>query len=139
MRPGTKVITVEEFKALGAKMRMPGDARNKFHAQPQVFEGHRFDSKAELAFEFHLRLLKAQGSVSWWMRQVPFHLPGGRKYIADFVVVTPFRRDQPLRILDVKGKDTNGSALKRDWVEAHFGQTVELVPAKSDGSYTWTP
>ncbi len=126
---------------------------NKYGAHAIVYEGVRYHSKAELAFELHLRQLKVLGKVDWWVRQVPFVLPGGgatkraQRYLLDFLIVPlpmaiyigpasrpgskpDFINAPPPRLVDVKGKMTPNSATKISVIQATHGVTVELVAPK---------
>lgn len=47
-----------------------------------------------------------------FLRQVPFHLPGGVKYLADFVV---FTASGVVEVVDVKGVRTTEYKIKRNW------------------------
>lgn len=138
-----RVMTVEQFREAvkgGARASMPSAAlRSKYGAVRMHYQGHTFDSKAELQFQMHLELLRRLGKVAWWTRQIPFHLPAtdgkrGKIYRADFGVQLPAGT---FRIIDIKGRDTQTSAVKRAWVQTHFGVSVEVIASKSSGGYTW--
>lgn len=127
-------LTVEQFKAIGEKGR-----RGKYNARQVVFEGIRYHSMSELAFEFHLRKLRADGLVEWWTRQVPFYIPSVTKpedpalrYLCDFLIVM---KGGGVRVIDVKGADTSTSKTKRAVVQATHRIEVEVV--KAGKSYTW--
>jgi hypothetical protein len=74
--------------------------RHKFNAQPTWVSGIRFASKKEAKRYEELRLLQAAQEVSFFLMQVPFHMPGAVQYRADFVV---FWMDGLITIEDVKG------------------------------------
>ena len=95
--------------------------RHKYNASPQKRDGHRFDSKAELAFAEQLDRAKAAGEVVQYLRQVPFHLPGGVKYVCDFLI---FEVSGSVRFVDVKGVDTPISKVKRKQVEELYAPIV---------------
>jgi hypothetical protein len=95
--------------------------RHKYNASPQKRDGHRYDSKAELAFAQQLDRAKAAGEVVQYLRQVPFHLPGGVKYVCDFCI---FESDGSIRWVDVKGVDTPMSKVKRKQVEELYAPIV---------------
>ena len=131
-------ITVEQYRAYQKTGALP-----KYRNQPMVYEGVRFDSKAELQFEMRLRLLKAAGRVQWWLHQVPFLMPRNletakaKRYLLDFLV---FQADAEtfmprLRFVDVKGFLTKESALKIQTTEATYGIKIEIV--KREGIETW--
>lgn len=130
------VMSAEEYRA-----RMAKGEPSKYRNQVQTFEGQRYHSKAELAFEFHLRHLRALGKVAWWTRQVPFYMPGGgatekaQRYLCDFLVVEAGYSKNRTRLIDIKGVMTPNSKTKISVIQATHGVTVELVkPSEVD---TW--
>lgn len=84
-------------------MTSPGQARHKFSAVRSERDGMRFDSKLEAAYFDHLTLLMRAGEVVGFLRQVPFHLPGGVRYVCDFLV---FWADGSCTFDDPKGMET---------------------------------
>ena len=61
-----------------------------------------------------LRILQAKGDILFFLRQVPFHLPGNTKYVCDFLV---FWADERVTIEDVKGFKTPMYILKKKQLE----------------------
>ena len=59
-----------------------------------------------------------------FMRQVPFDLPAGLKYVADFVVL---RNDGTLAIHEVKGKKTPEYIMKRKLVEDSYCKPFGVI------------
>ena len=105
------------YRALTAKPR-------KYRNTPTIYKSiqgfeRRYDSKKEAAFAFGL-----DHTEGWWIPQVPFPLPGGVTYRADFMHVGA---DGKPRFYDVKGRDTQASINKRKQVFALYGITVELA------------
>jgi len=98
--------------------------RRKYGNVPTVVDGIRFDSKREAAYYEQLKMRKAAGEVHFWLRQVPIHLPGGTKYVIDFLV---FLRDDTVDFVDVKGKETKEFRIKRREVEHHYPIKVLLA------------
>lgn len=96
----------------------------KYRNTPTETDGKRFDSKLEARRYDALMLLWKAGQVSFFVRQVPFELPGRRRYRADFLIVWT---DSRVTVEDCKGVDTEMSKLKRAQVEAIYGITIELV------------
>lgn len=94
-----------------------GAVRHKYNAVATELDGQRFDSKAEARFYQRLCELREMGLVVQFLRQVPFHLPGGIKYVCDFMV---FEDGGEVRFIDVKGMDTPMSKAKRAQVEALY-------------------
>lgn len=145
-----KSITVEELRALqakGVRARVAGaqgqERSGKYNACSVVHDGQRYHSKGEFGFKLYLDLLIAQGLVDWYTRQVPFYMPGGKKYVCDFLVtmsIKPgkvYRSADVTRIVDVKGHLTKESASKISVIQSTHRMHVELVPSRQDGRYTW--
>jgi len=101
-----------------------GKPRHKFHAKPTENDGIKFDSKKEARYYQKLKFLQSQGEVLFFLRQVPFDLPGKTKYRCDFAV---FYSDGHVDFVDVKGMKTNEYILKKKQVEALY--PVEIIEA----------
>ena len=98
--------------------------RNKYHAIPVEQDNMRFDSKLEARYYAALKVLVRSGQVAYFLRQVPFHLPGKVTYRCDFQV---FWKEGVVSYVDVKGRDTPMSRLKRKQVEDLYPVKIELV------------
>ena len=99
--------------------------RHKYNAVATELDGQRFDSKAEARFYQRLCELKSLGLVIQFLRQVPFYLPGGIRYVCDFMV---FEEGGAVKFIDVKGMDTPRSKAKRVQVEALYAPIkIEVV------------
>ena len=92
-------------------------ARHKFNAVRSELDGIKFPSKKECNRYRQLKLLQASGEVSFCLRQVPFHLVGGVKYVCDFLI---FWSDGNVTIEDVKGMKTSLYTAKKKMVEATY-------------------
>lgn len=97
---------------------------HKFRAIPTELDGIKFASKAEARYYATLKLRQAAGEVVFFLRQVPFHLPGGVKYVADFL---EFHADGSCHVVDVKGMETAAFKAKRKQVEALYPVRIEVV------------
>lgn len=97
---------------------------HKFKAKPVEDDGHRFASTLEWSFYKHLQFLQRSGVVVFFLKQVPFHLPGGVKYIVDYVL---FMTDGSVRFVDVKGVETDTFKLKKKMVEDLYPVEIEIV------------
>jgi len=73
-----------------------------------------YASKRESAYADHLGLLKLAGQVVDWLEQVPVRLPGGSKYVVDFMVI---HADGSVRFVEVKGCETAAFKLKLGLLE----------------------
>lgn len=99
--------------------------RHKFNAKPTTINGIRFDSKKEAKYYTELLIRRDQlKEIIFFLRQVPFHLPGGVKYIVDFV---EFHADGTVHFFDVKGMKTKDFIMKKKMVEDLYPVTIELV------------
>lgn len=98
--------------------------KHKFGAIRTERDGQKFDSKLEARYYDSLKLQQLSGGIVFFLRQVPFWLPGNVKYLADFQI---FHSDGTVSFVDVKGKDTPMSILKRKQVEALYPVVIEVV------------
>lgn len=98
--------------------------KNKYNAKKVVSDGYCFDSKAERDYYEELKLRMRLGEVKYFLRQVPFHLPGNVKYIVDFEV---FLQTGEVEYIDVKGFQTEIFKIKKKQVEALYPIKIKLV------------
>ena len=98
--------------------------RHKFNAVRTEVDGIKFGSKKEAAYYQGLLLRQKGGDVVFFLRQVPFWLPGGVKYLCDF---QEFRRDGTVHFIDVKGQKLPMYIAKKRMVEAMYPITIEEV------------
>ena len=84
----------------------------------------RFASKKEADYYEYLKERRDKGEVVFFLMQCPFHLPGGTKYIVDFI---EFHSDGTVHFIDVKGFETDKFKLKKKWVESTYPVEVEVV------------
>jgi len=100
--------------------------RNKFGATATTVDGIRFASKAEARYYVGLTVARQSGHLRFFLRQVPFHLPGGVRYICDFV---EFWKNGDIKFVDVKGHRTRDFINKKKIVEATY--PVEIMEVKN--------
>lgn len=98
--------------------------RHKFNAKPQEYENIKFASKKELKRFLGLNSLQRLGEVVFFLRQVPFHLSGGVKYVCDYLV---FWKGGEVTFEDVKGMKTPRYKLKKKQVEAIYPITITEI------------
>lgn len=119
---------------INAAVRLsPKPKGNKYHA---VRTGH-YASKKEAEYADQLAFEQKLGSVSFWLEQVPFRLPGGYIHRLDFVVfkvmtltikgVTADTGIFGIQFVEVKGRDLPMGKLKRKQVEEVYHITIEVV------------
>ena len=122
----TEHMTYGEYLALQAKKKKP----SKYHAQPVVVDGLRFDSKREAARWRELVLLEKAGEITDLWRQVPYVLipksDYGRAivYKADFV----YKTKAGVEIVeDAKGVKTDVYQLKKRLMAEVHGIIIQEV------------
>ena len=91
--------------------------RHKFNAKPTEYQGVRYASKKEAHYAMELDLRVKAGEVLFYLRQVPFDLPGNTKYRADFM---EFLSSGEVKVIDVKGHITQEYKTKKRMVEALY-------------------
>lgn len=113
-----KIVSGGTFKATSMAIR------HKFHAQPTERDGMRFDSKLEARYYDALMLAKKAGELLFFLRQVPFHLPGNVTYRLDFL---EFWKNGDVRFVDTKGVETESFKAKKRLVETLYPVEITLV------------
>jgi hypothetical protein len=101
-----------------------GRPRHKFGAVRCERNGKKFPSKLEARYYEKLLTLQASGRVLFFLRQIPFDLPGSVRYVCDFQVFYP---NGEVSFIDTKGKDTPLSQAKRKIVEDLYPIRIEIV------------
>ena len=114
----------EGVMAIIFKKNMGKQRRHKFGAIPCERDGKRFPSKLERSYYDRLQLLQKSGEVLFFLRQIPFDLPGKVRYVCDFQV---FYANGEISFVDTKGRDTALSQTKRKMVEELYPITIEIV------------
>jgi len=102
---------------------------HKYHAQRTEYNGRWYASKKEALHAQENDLKIKAGYLDFYLTQVPFRLPGGITYRADFaeftrVVNTPIFE---VHWVDTKGYDTPVSDLKRKQVKEIYGIEIEVI------------
>ena len=97
--------------------------RHKFNAVKTELDGFRFDSKKEARYYKNLKLKIKAGIVLFFLRQVPFHLPGNIIYRVDFI---EYHTDGSVHFVDVKGMETKEFKTKKAIVEALYPVIIEI-------------
>lgn len=108
-------------------MRPARFTKHKYKAVRVEHDDIAFDSKAEGRRYQALKMLRTAGDVVQFLRQVPFYLPGGVKYVCDFQV---FWANGSVTFEDVKGMQTESFKAKKRMVEAMYAPIkIEVVKA----------
>ena len=98
--------------------------QHKFHAKVTEIDGIKFHSKKEARYYQQIKMLQKAGDIVFFLRQVPFDLPGGIKYRLDFL---EFRKDGTVHAIDVKGFKTSEYIMKKKMVESLYPITIEEI------------
>lgn len=98
--------------------------KHKFNAVPTKVDNIHFASKKEARYYEQLKILQKAGDVVFFLRQVPFDLPGGVKYRVDY---QEFRKDGTVHFIDVKGFKTDKYIMKKKMVESLYPVIIEEV------------
>lgn len=97
---------------------------HKFRAKPQICDEKRFDSKKERDYYLKLKGSQKNGDLIFFLRQVPFDLPGKVKYRADFM---EFWDNGEVKVVDVKGYMTETAKIKIKQVKDLYNIDIQIV------------
>lgn len=115
------MLTAKQFLSLNPK-------RNKYGSVRTKRKELTFHSKREAAYYDELLKQKEAGEISYFLMQVPFLLPGNRKYLLDFMVVTQNSAGYCyVDYIDVKGFMTPMSKMKIDQVEDIYKIKIRII------------
>jgi len=98
--------------------------KHKFNAQQATHDGIKFQSKKEGRYYLELKLRQKAKEVIFFLRQVPFDLPGNVRYWVDY---QEFHADGTVHFVDVKGRRTPEYIMKKKMVENLYPITIEEV------------
>lgn len=91
--------------------------RHKYNAKQTTIDNIIFPSKKEADYYCNLKLRQKSGEVLFFLRQIPFYLPGGIIYRCDFL---EFRTDNSVHFIETKGMKTPDFKLKMQLVEEAY-------------------
>jgi hypothetical protein len=95
---------------------------SKYHAVLTEVDNIKFQSKKEAKYYRELLCRVHAGEVKYFLRQVPFRLKGGVKYVVDFMEVWV---DGSIHFVDVKGCKTEMYRVKKRLTEAEYPVRIE--------------
>ncbi len=115
-------------------MSRPGPVRHQYQRKRgarisvgpkanRTVDGILFASVLEAKYYQDLKLRIAVGEVLFFLRQAPFHLPGGSRYVVDFV---EFWNDGTVHFVDVKGHQTEMFKRNKRQVEDLYPVEIEV-------------
>ena len=118
------MITAEEFKAL-----QKSKAKAHKYGAVRCRRGEiKFPSKLERAVYDELMSLKEQKRIKFFLRQVPFHLPGNTKHLVDYCIFS----EEGVKFIEAKGRDYPLGKMKRHQTEEIYGITIYVVKKASE-------
>lgn len=123
----TEFMKRRDFNTLGTPETLPDKPKRRKYGNRRVeIDGMKFDSKHEAGAYIMLMQRVKAGELKCVLRQVPFDLPGGIRYIADFVTIRP---DMSIEaVIDAKSEATKKNRVyinKKKQMKAVWG--IEIV------------
>ena len=97
--------------------------KHKYRAQRTEVDGIKFGSNKEANYYKELLLKVNAGFVVFFLRQTPFHLPGGVVYRCDF---QEFHSDGTVHFVEIKGFPTPEWKIKKKLVESLYPIKIEV-------------
>ena len=101
---------------------------SKYRAKRCEIDGIKFHSLLEGRYYQSLILRQRSGEKFYFHMQVPIQLPGGVKYLVDFMIIYP---DGKVEYIDVKGVKTSVYIIKKKQVEALY--PIKIIEIDSFG------
>ena len=115
-------MTSAEWNASPLNPKNQGKKRRNKHNNQRTKRGAiTFDSLKEAEYYDQLLLRQRAKDIAYFLRQVPFDLPGNTKYRVDFMVVYP---DGKIEYIDVKGMRTKAFIRAKKQVEDLYPGTI---------------
>lgn len=126
----TEHMSIQQYRAeIGVDNGAKPVRDSKYNAKPCVIDGNRFPSKIEAAYYLWALDMQRSGEISYFLRQVPIYLPGGIRYVFDFLLFEARsildQSEVPRgwhKYIDVKGHETKEFKMKRNQVHAIYPQ-----------------
>ena len=124
--------SVDDYKDYMARReadaKASGEKRNKYGNRKVELDGLKFDSQHEAKVYLELKLRVKAGELRCVLRQVPFDLPGGIRYFADFVTIG---NDMAVEgVYDAKSEITRKNRVyinKKKQIKAIYGIDIREV------------
>ena len=103
--------------------------KHKFFAKKCETDGIKFPSKLERDYYLFLKRMKESGSVLFFLRQIPFLLPGGVTYRLDYLVFYAPNKEElgDIEFVEVKGYMTKDAAIKIKQTEDLYGIKIKII------------
>ena len=119
----------DEIHVYGGEASAEKPKRRKYGNRRVEIDGMKFDSQHEADYYFRELMPRVKaGELKCVCRQVPFDLPGGIRYIADFVTIRPDMRIEA--VIDAKSAATKLNRVyinKKKQLRALWGIEIQEV------------
>jgi hypothetical protein len=107
-------------------------SKHKFNAKPQICDEKHFSSKLEASYYKVLKLAQSakERPLMFFLRQVPFDLPGNITYRLDFMEFWAPKEGEltgDIIFTEVKGFMTTEAKIKIAQVEEIYGININIV------------
>jgi hypothetical protein len=96
----------------------------KYHNLPTEYKGRVYSSAGEAKYAWGLDMQVRAGEIPLWIPQVPFPLPGGYNFVADFLV---FDWELNVRVVEYKGHHTRTYINKKKAFKACYKREIEEI------------
>lgn len=87
-------------------------------------DGIKFNSKKQADYYQFLKDRQAVGDIKYFLKDVPFNLGGGKRYLCDFMVVWA---DDSVAFHQIKAYQKAGYIINKQLVEANYSIKIEEV------------
>lgn len=112
-----------EYLRTGKLPGQPGRG-SKYKNKKSERDGRVYDSKREADRHSELKILQQAREIAHFFEQVAFELPGGVRYVADFVIL---HLDGSYTVEDAKGFRTDVYIMKKKLMRETYGIEIEEV------------
>ena len=108
------------------------ERKHKYHVaekEARTYNGIVYHSKREATYAQQLDTQVRAGVLTFWLRQVPFPLPGKTRYLLDFMTFESVAGTAlyHIRYFEVKGMKLRLGEIKRRQTEEIYGIEIEVV------------
>jgi hypothetical protein len=121
-KPPSESMSLEQYKEMTKPKK-----KSKYNNVRTEVDGIKFPSKKQAAYYQKLKLARETGELGYFLMEVPFKLPGGVTYRADFIEFWKHGDGYKVVVTDVKGMLTSVYKLKKKQVEALYGIKINEV------------
>lgn len=97
--------------------------KHKFNAKRCESDGIKFPSLLERSCYLRLKQMQEDKEILFFLRQVPFDLPGKSKHVIDYCIFT----NDSVLFVEAKGRDLQMGKLKRNQVSEIYNIEIFVV------------